>query len=170
MADPSNGAQRPSRDEVAARLRIDVESPESPDALWCRDQYFAEIDSLFDHGYDPEAAIPAAAPDLTPPLGAFLVARFAGSPVGCGGVKLPPGEPAFLKRMWVVPAMRGLGISARLLDELEALARVTGAPAITLDTNSKLAAAAGLYLSRGYREVPDFNGEPHADRWYRKDL
>lgn len=149
---------------------LTVESPESPDAIWCRDRYFAEIDALFDHGYDPGAAIPASAPDLTPPHGAFVVARAEGKPVGCGGVKLPPGESAFLKRMWVSPDARGLGIGALILEELERIARDSGAPAVTLDTNSKLAVAARMYLSRGYREVPDFNGEPHADRWYRKDF
>jgi GNAT superfamily N-acetyltransferase len=149
---------------------LTVESPESPDALWCRDQYFAEIDALFDTGYDPAVAIQASAPDLSPPHGAFIVARLGGRPVGCGGVKLPPGEPAFLKRMWVSPDARGLGIGARLLDELERIAREAGATAVTLDTNSRLTAAAQMYLSRGYREVPDFNGEPHADRWYRKDF
>jgi hypothetical protein len=48
--------------------------------------------------------------------------------------------------------------------------REVGAPAVTLDTNSKLTAAGRLYASRGYVQVPDFNGEPHADRWYRKEL
>ncbi len=100
----------------------------------------------------------------------MLVARLHGQPVGCGGVKLPPGEPALLKRMWVAPAARGLGVAGMILDRLETLARESGATAVTLDTNSKLGAAAELYRSRGYREVPDFNGEPHADRWYRKDF
>jgi GNAT superfamily N-acetyltransferase len=149
---------------------LSMVSPESPDAAWCRDRYFAEINALFDHGYDPDAALPASAPDLSPPHGYFIVARVDGRPVGCGGVKLPPGEPAFLKRMWVAPEARGLGIGALILGELERLARDSGASAVTLDTNSKLTAAASLYVSRGYREVPDFNGEPHADRWYRKDF
>lgn len=157
---------KPGRPHVVLR----VESPESPDAEWCRDRYFAEINALFDHGYDPDVALPAAAPDLSPPHGAFILARLDGKPVGCGGVKLPPGEPAFLKRMWVAPEARGLGIGALLLDELERIARESGAAAVTLDTNSKLTTAARLYASRGYREVADFNGEPHADRWYRKDF
>ena len=110
------------------------------------------------------------ASELTPPHGAFLVARLHGQPVGCGGVKLPAGEPAFLKRMWVAPSARGLGVAGLMLDQLEALAVASGAPAVTLDTNSLLTAAGQLYESRGYRQVADFNGEPHADRWYRKEL
>jgi GNAT superfamily N-acetyltransferase len=151
-------------------LTIEIVDPESRDARWCVGQYFAEIDSLFTTGYDPAKALNVGAADLTPPHGAFLVARLHGQPVGCGGVKLPQGEPAFLKRMWVAPSARGLGVAGLLLDRLEALAVEAGATAVTLDTNSKLTAAARLYVTRGYGEVSDFNGEPHADRWYRKDV
>lgn len=151
-------------------LVIDIVDPQSRDAQWCVAQFFAEIDALFDEGYDLAKAVVVGSEDLTPPQGAFLVARLHGQPVGCGGVKLPHGEPAFLKRMWVAPSARGLGIAGLLLDRLESLAVAAGAPAVTLDTNSKLTAAGRLYESRGYRQVPDFNGEHHADRWYRKDL
>ncbi len=151
-------------------LTITVVDPASPDAQWCVGQYFAEIDALFTSGYDQAKAVVVGAGDLTLPHGAFLVARLHGQPVGCGGVKLPEGEPAFLKRMWVAPSARGLGVAALLLDRLEALAVAAGARAVTLDTNSGLTAAGRLYATRGYVEVPDFNGEPHADRWYRKDL
>lgn len=150
-------------------LSLDIEDAASRDALWCVGEFFKEIDSLFDTGYDPTKALAVGTADLTAPHGAFVVARLHGEPIGCGGVKLPPGEPAFLKRMWVSPSARGLGIAALMLDRLEGIARDAGATAITLDTNSLLKAAGRMYASRGYREVPDFNGETHADRWYRKD-
>ncbi|NTV39337.1 MAG: MarR family transcriptional regulator [Demequinaceae bacterium] len=151
-------------------LVIEIVDPASREAQWCVGQYFAEIDALFDAGYDPARAVTVGAEDLSAPLGAFLVARLHGQPVGCGGVKLPKDEPAFLKRMWVAPSARGLGVAGLLLDTLEALAVEAGSRAVTLDTNAKLVAAGRLYASRGYVEVPDFNGEPHADRWYRKEL
>ncbi len=151
-------------------LTIEIVDPESRDAQWCVSQFFAEIDALFDSGYDPAKAVVVGSADLTPPHGAFLVARLRGQPVGCGGVKLPAGAPAFLKRMWVAPSARGLGVAGLLLDRLESLAVAAGSPAVTLDTHSLLTAAGRLYETRGYRQVPDFNGEPHADRWYRKNL
>jgi DNA-binding MarR family transcriptional regulator/GNAT superfamily N-acetyltransferase len=151
-------------------LTIEMVDPASREAQWCVGQYFAEIDALFATGYDPSKAVAVGAADLTPPRGAFLVARLHGHPIGCGGVKLPAGEPAFLKRMWVTPSARGLGVADLLLQRLEEIAREAGATAVTLDTNSKLTAAGRLYATRGYVEVPDFNGEPHADRWYRKEL
>ncbi len=151
-------------------LTIEVEDPDSRDAQWCVGQYFAEIDALFDAGYDPSKALAVGSPDLRSPHGAFFVARLNGQPIACGGVKLPHGEPAFLKRMWVAPSARGLGVAGLLLDRLEQAARDAGASVVRLDTNSLLTAAARLYESRGYVQVPDFNGEPHADLWYSKQL
>jgi len=170
LAEIDAAARTLTRALTRRHLTIEMVDPESRDARWCVGQYFAEIDALFATGYDPARALSVGASDLTPPHGAFLIARLHGQPVGCGGVKLPQGEPAFLKRMWVAPSARGLGVAGLVLDRLEALALEAGAAAVTLDTNSKLTAAALLYASRGYVEVPDFNGEPHADRWYRKDL
>jgi DNA-binding MarR family transcriptional regulator len=170
LAEIDTAARTLTRALTRRHLVIDIEDPESRDAQWCVGQFFAEIDALFDAGYDPGKAIVVGASDLTPPHGAFLVARLHGQPVGCGGVKLPVGEPAFLKRMWVAPSARGLGVAGLMLDRLEEFAVAAGAPAVTLDTNSLLTAAGQLYESRGYRQVPDFNGEHHADRWYRKEL
>ena len=170
LAEIDAAARTLTRALTMRHLSIETVDPQSRDAQWCVDQFFAEIDALFDSGYDPAKAIVVGASELTPPHGAFLVARLHGQPVGCGGVKLPAGEPAFLKRMWVAPSARGLGVAGLMLDQLEALAVASGAPAVTLDTNSLLTAAGQLYESRGYRQVADFNGEPHADRWYRKEL
>ncbi|MCB2412047.1 bifunctional helix-turn-helix transcriptional regulator/GNAT family N-acetyltransferase [Demequina sp. TTPB684] len=170
LAEIDSAARTLTRALTKRHLSIETVDPESRDARWCVGQFFAEIDALFDTGYDPAKAVAVGAADLTPPHGAFLVARLHGQPVGCGGVKLPPGQPAFLKRMWVAPSARGLGVAGLMLDRLEALAVAAGTTAVTLDTNSRLTAAGQLYASRGYRQVPDFNGEPHADRWYRKEL
>ncbi|WP_084074338.1 helix-turn-helix domain-containing GNAT family N-acetyltransferase [Demequina sp. NBRC 110052] len=151
-------------------LEVSLEDPDSPEAQWCVQQYFEELQATFDAGYDPAAALPTASDELAPPHGAFLVVRYHGQPVACGGVKLPEGEPAFLKRMWVAPSVRGLGVGGMLLDSLEARARDAGATFVRLDTNSALEAACRMYEHRGYVQVPDFNGEVHANRWYAKSL
>ena len=74
-------------------------------------------------GFDPALSIPAAVEDLTPPAGLLLVARSRGRPVGCGALKFHGAEPAELKRMWVSPDARGLGLGGRLLRSLEQAAR-----------------------------------------------
>jgi ribosomal protein S18 acetylase RimI-like enzyme len=104
------------------------------------------------------------------PAGLFLLATLHGEPVGCGALKLHGDEPTELKRMWVSPAARGLGLGRRLLAELERLAVVHGSRGIRLETNKALEEAVGMYRAAGYREVAAFNSEAYADHWFEKDL
>jgi ribosomal protein S18 acetylase RimI-like enzyme len=104
------------------------------------------------------------------PAGALLVARLHGRPVGCGAVKFHGRSPAELKRMWVSPEVRGLGVGRRILAELERLAQKGGARVVRLETNRSLSEAIGLYRGSGYREVEPFNSEPYAHHWFEKRL
>jgi ribosomal protein S18 acetylase RimI-like enzyme len=75
-----------------------------------------------------------------------------------------------LKRMWVAPAVRGMGIGRSLLRELEEVARRRGLRALRLDTNESLSEALELYRSSGYREISRFNDNPYAHHWFEKVL
>jgi DNA-binding MarR family transcriptional regulator/GNAT superfamily N-acetyltransferase len=154
----------------ASAVRIAVEDPRSIDARWCLEQYFSELDARFDSGFSAELSISADADELTPPAGALLIARLHTRPVGCGAVKLHPGAPAELKRMWVAPEARGLGLGRRILRELEQLARDGGAQVVRLETNRALSEAIALYRGSGFREVAAFNAEPYAHHWFEKRL
>jgi ribosomal protein S18 acetylase RimI-like enzyme len=90
--------------------------------------------------------------------------------MGCGAVKLHGSEPAEIKRMWVAPSARGLGLGRRILKELERYARAHGASVAHLETNRALDEAIALYRSAGYVEVARFNDEPYADHWFEKVL
>ena len=107
---------------------------------------------------------------MRPPAGLFLVARLAGEPVGCGGLKFHRDDWAELKRMWVAPETRGLGIGRRVLAELETRAAANSAKVVRLDTNKTLTEAIAMYRSAGYREVDAFNDEPYAQHWFEKCL
>ena len=155
---------------AAASVAVAAEDPASPDARRCMAAYVAELDRRFPGGFDPALSIPADDDDLTPPAGALLVARLRGRAVGCGALKLHPGAPAELKRMWVAPEARGLGLGRRILRELEARAADAGAAVVRLETNASLTEAIALYRRSGYREVAAFNGEPYADHWFEKRL
>ena len=99
-----------------------------------------------------------------------MIARLRGRPVGCGALKFHRRAPAELKRMWVAPDARGLGLGRRLLAVLEDHAAAAGARVVHLETNRSLAEAIHLYRSSGYREVARFNDEPYAHHWFEKRL
>jgi DNA-binding MarR family transcriptional regulator/GNAT superfamily N-acetyltransferase len=155
---------------TATLIDISVESPGSADAHWCLEQYFLELGQRFDAGFDPARSSVPDAGEMAPPSGLFLVARLRGEPVGCGGLIFRDAEPADIKRMWVAPASRGLGLGRRLLAELEGKARDSGAPAVRLDTNRTLREAIAMYRSSGYREIPRYNDEAYAHHWFEKTL
>jgi DNA-binding MarR family transcriptional regulator len=152
----------------ASLITVEPEPAASADAHWCIGQYFAELGRRFETGFDPARSIPAAEADMTPPNGVLLIARLRGEPVGCGALKFHPGEPTELKRMWVDPNARGLGLGRRLLRELEQRAAIAGATTIHLETNASLTEAIALYRASGYSEVPAFNDEPYAQHWFEK--
>ena len=154
----------------ASMVRISIEDPTTADARWCISQYFAELDARFETGFKPELSISADANELTPPAGALLIARLRERPVGCGAVKIHRSKVTELKRMWIAPAARGLGLGRRLLVELEQYARAQGAAVVRLETNRTLSEAIALYRQSGYVEVDAFNDEPYADHWFEKRL
>ena len=97
-----------------------------------------------------------------PPDGAFLVVRVDGRPVACGGICRFDETRAELKRMYVEPASRGLGLGRRVLEGLEAEGRRLGYTAVVLETGNLQQEALGLYQSSGYVRIPCY--EPYASR------
>jgi GNAT superfamily N-acetyltransferase len=152
----------------ASAVRIAAEAPEHREARWCFDRYFAELKGRFETGFDPAKSISAEDRELTPPAGVLVIARLDGRPIGCGALKVKGGGVGEVKRMWVSPDARGLGVGRRILEELEARAPGFGLATLRLETNKSLAEAQALYRSCGYIEVPPFNDEPYADHWFEK--
>jgi DNA-binding MarR family transcriptional regulator/ribosomal protein S18 acetylase RimI-like enzyme len=155
---------------AASAVQVGVRDPRHPDARYCLRAYVEELSGRFDSGFDPARSISAADHEMTPPAGLFLVATLHTEPVGCGALKLHPGAPAEIKRMWVAPSVRGLGLGRRLLAELEARAAAHGVRVVRLETNQALGEAIGLYRAAGYREVAAFNDEPYAHHWFEKSI
>lgn len=155
---------------TATMVRIGPMDPRHPHARHCLQSYIEELGRRFDGGFDPARSIPANDADLTPPAGVLLVATLHGEPVGCGALKYHDDAPTEVKRMWVSPKVRGLGIGRRMLAELEATAASRGVRTLRLETNRALVEAIALYRSAGYREVAPFNDEPYAHHWFEKTL
>ena len=118
-------------------------------------------------GPDAPSASPA---DFEPPGGAFLVGWAGDRPVAGGGVKRLDEHTGEIKRMYVVPDWRGRGMAGALLDALEREARRLGYRRVRLDTGPRQTVAQGLYERRGYRQIPDYNANPHASFWGEKQL
>lgn len=117
------------------------------------------------------AAMPSAGPaQLNPPAGAFLVGYRDGRPVCCGGIKRLEVDVCELKRMYVVPELRGQGLARQLLAALEQRARELGYRVARLDTGPRQPGARHLYESAGYREIANFNGNPVATFFGEKPL
>ena len=109
--------------------------------------------------YGGPDATPVDPAEFAPPHGRFLIVYLAGEPVGCGGVRIFPeaGEGvAEIKRMYVVPGVRGRGIARRLLAELETAAREAGCRQVRLETGHRQPEAIGLYTASGYARIPSY--------------
>src|SRR5437763_1407148 len=155
---------------TAASVEITPVDPEHPDARHCLAEYVAELNRRSERGFDPSVGATALPHEVRPPAGRFFVAYLHGEAVGCGAVKLHPGAPSEIKRMWIAPAARGLGLGRRLLEELEAYALASGSPVARIETSAVLTEALALYRSAGWVEVPAFHDEPLADHWLEKAL
>jgi GNAT superfamily N-acetyltransferase len=149
-------------------LAADVDSGDGARlAQAMRDEIAVVYDGL---DLDGDTMPKAGAAELSPPRGAFIVGYHDGAPVCCGGVKRLGDERCEIKKMYVVPALRGRGVARALLRELEDIARRLGYSIARLDTGPKQSNAQGLYEDEGYVAVPDFNRNPVAVFWGEKPL
>ena len=155
---------------LASAVQVAVCDPRHPNAREAVRAYVAELSDRFESSWDPALSISAADEELTPPAGLFLVATLHSDVVGCGALKFHDDAPTEVKRMWVSPAVRGLGLGRRLLAELEAHAAAHPVRTLRLETNRVLDEAVSLYRTAGYREVAPFNDEPYAHHWFEKTL
>lgn len=159
-----------TRASPADAVEITEVHPDSAEARHCLARYYSEIADRFDGGFDPYQSSAPTLDAFAPPGGTFMVMHRDGALVGCGGFKRDSADAVYLKRMWVAPEARGLGLGKRLLQALEEQARAMGYRKARLETERSLTEAQQLYRSSGYREVPAFNDELYAHHWFEKDL
>ena len=139
--------------------------------------YFRELDLVFPTGFDPGDTLTADAAQFDPPAGAFVVIRVGDTSdpgdaevAGCGGVHTFDHGVSEIKRMWVDPAWRGVGLAPRLLADLEHRAAAIGHHTVLLDTNATLTTAIAMYERAGYRAIERYNDNPFAQCWFEKRL
>lgn len=162
-------------DIVASSLRrdqivIEETDPRHEDANYCLGEYYGELARRFEKGFDVSLSRDPDAKDMIRPRGAFLVALSDGLPIGCVGLKGSGGEVAEIKRLWVAPSARGLGLATRLMLAAETIARELSVKLLRLDTNSALSEAQQLYRGSGWHEIDRFNDDPYPDTFFEKRL
>jgi ribosomal protein S18 acetylase RimI-like enzyme len=91
-----------------------------------------------------------------PPRGVLLLAREA----GCVGLRPIDETTCEMKRLYVRPAARGLGLGRRLAEAVIAEARRLGYVRMRLDTVSGMDAAQSLYERLGFREIAPYRPNP----------
>jgi GNAT superfamily N-acetyltransferase len=102
----------------------------------------------------------------------MVLVRDGDTAVACGAIRDLGDGVAELKRMYVAPEARGRGLSRQVLDELERLATDRGFHRLVLETGVLQVQAMGLYMSAGYRSIPNFGeyAAETASRCFAKDL
>jgi len=144
--------------------------PDQVDAVWCMQQYFAELETRFAHGFDMAGAHALDIDAMRSPDGQFIVAYLANKPVACGGIRPLGAHTGEIKRMWLDTSVRGHGLGRQLLQALENSAVAYGHRAIRLDTNETLVEAITLYESSGYVAIDRYNDDPNPTHFFEKLL
>lgn len=120
----------------------------------------AELRARYRGGGEPGA--PPSAADVS----VVLLARDdSGAAVACGALRALGDGVAEVKRMYVVPAARGRGVSKAVLAGLEAVAVERGWTRLRVETGPRQPEAVALYEGAGYRRIDPFGayrGAPEA--------
>ncbi|MBZ0278456.1 MAG: GNAT family N-acetyltransferase [Anaerolineae bacterium] len=147
---------------------ITEERPDTPDAI----QLIAELDAALAPYYPVESRHGYSVEKLLHQGVRFFVTRHEGAAAGCGGVLFVGNDYGEVKRMYVRPAFRGLGLGKMLLDHLAAYTLQHGITVLRLETGIYQDAAIALYEQAGFKRIPPFG--PYWDdpvsRCYEKRL
>jgi GNAT superfamily N-acetyltransferase len=151
---------------LATPLRFAVVPTSHPDAKRMLGEYYAEIRKRF----RMDVSRQAAAEEMDPPGGRFVIAYDGDEPVASGGIRTWEPGVCEIKRMFVRSDLRRHGYGRAVLEMLERTAREAGFTRIVLDTMGSHTEATTLYDGSGYARVPAYNENPYASAWFSKDL
>ncbi|MCU0760632.1 MAG: GNAT family N-acetyltransferase [Steroidobacteraceae bacterium] len=139
---------------VAGEPRVALEDPRSAEAR----ALIGALDDYLDGLYPPDANYLLDVESLCAPEVSFFVARLGGMALGCGALRVLDGRTGELKRMYVAPEARGLGIGRAILGAIERRAAQLGLGELKLETGTAQPEALGLYRTAGFRPCAAFAG------------
>jgi putative acetyltransferase len=140
-------------------LRIAAEPPDQPETI----ALLAQLDRYLAALYAPQSNHVLGVAALKAPEVRFFVARRSAGAVGCGALRLDTDGYGEIKRMFVAPTARGLGIGKKLLAAIESEARRLNLQTLRLETGILQPEAVGLYERAGYRATAAFGNYPADD-------
>jgi len=154
--------------------RIVLSQANSPELVVVARDLFREYARAIetDLEYQGFAAEVASLPvPYVPPDGALLIAHAGADVAGCVALRLLDPHTGEMKRLYVRPAYRNLGLGKRLVEAIIRAARKAGYSELRLDTLPSMAAAQALYRQLGFVEIPPYN-EAHlpGTRFYALSL
>lgn len=141
------------------RLRIEVADPQGSAALTLLRAAAEEMRALYPELQQAAAACPTNPP--TPARGIYLLAYVDASTVGMGALRPIDERSAEVRRIYVLPSHRRLGVARRILAELERQALHFGYRVLRLETGDRQLAAQRLYEACGFRRIEAF--APYTD-------
>ncbi|MCO7190434.1 MULTISPECIES: GNAT family N-acetyltransferase [Pseudoalteromonas] len=125
-------------------------------------QLLRDIDALMNTLYPPSSNQLIPADELAAPDVYFVGARTEQALMGCGAL-VPKTDEAGelacygeLKRVYVQPPYRGLGVSKQIMQSLIGYARQCGFKILRLETGIRQTEAIGLYTSLGFIQCEAF--------------
>jgi putative acetyltransferase len=138
---------------------IEAADPRLPKAR----QLVEELDALLISLYPMESNHLVAIDRLAEPDTRFFLAEVDGKALGCGAIMICGRDYAEVKRVYVSPKGRGLGLAKLLLRRLEQEARGHGLDRLRLETGRYQPEALGLFEAIGFRVCGPFGDYPTDD-------
>ncbi len=154
----------PEASAAADAVRIEAaEDMDAVRALFVEYQRAIGVDLCF-QGFDEElATLPGK---YAPPRGTLLFACHGNDVAGCVGVRPLSDDTCEMKRLFVRPTYRGLGLGARLARSSIDAARRAGYARMRLDSLSTMTTAVSMYRRMGFVDIEPYYRNPLGDTIY----
>ena len=116
-----------------------------------------DFDLDFQNFKDELAQLPG---DYAPPAGCLIIAFYRGEPAGCVGLRKLENKICEMKRLYVRPRYRAMGIGKVLAELIIREACKIGYKHMRLDTVPSMREARELYLSMGFNKIDPYRYNP----------
>lgn len=156
---------------IALALASTAEHMDGVRALFTEYAHSLNVDLCFQN-FDAElSGLPG---EYAPPRGCLLLATVAGEFAGCCALRALDTSDytnaCEMKRLYVRPQYRGLGLGRRLAEAILDQGRQAGFECVLLDTLDDMEAARALYDELGFEDIPPYYYNPIAGAHYLKAM